>query len=240
MTAAPVDLQQTSSSVASRRGRGRTVALRAGLLPGTVFGTNAGIPGVTRWADHLPLITTTPAIEPTQIPSIADEVRDLRDEVCAHGLTRRDVARAVGVDRRSLSGWVSGEIRPSADRVRVLRSLACLVADIAVERPGRVRDVLLARRGGRALIDRVADEGTRLLQTWRPSIRPEAKVSVRVRPQNSAEPIWAAAARALVDGWLTPPTWERSIRPDATYEVDLDEASAFEEDEPGVRRRSYQ
>ena len=121
----------------------------------------------------------------------------------------------------------------------MLRSLACLVADIAVERPGRVRDVLLARRGGRALIDRVADEGTRLLQTWRSSIRPEAKVSVRVRPQNSAEPIWAAAARALVDGWLTPPTWERSIRPDATYEMDLEEASAFEEDEPGVRRRSY-
>ncbi len=238
MTAAPVDVRPTSSSVASRSGR--VVALRAGLLPGTVFGTNAGIPNVMGWADHLPPITTTPAIErSTQIPGIADEVRDLRDEVCAHGLTRQDVARAVGVDRRSLSGWVSGEIRPSAERVRALRSLARLVADIAVERPDRVRDVLLTRRSGRAFIDRVADEGARLLQTWRASIRPEAKVSVRVRPRGSTEPIWAAAARALLDGRLIPPTWERSIRPAATYEMDLEEASAFEEAEPGVRRRGY-
>lgn len=239
MTAAPVDVRPTSSSVPSQSTE-RVVALRAGLLPGAVFGTNAGIPDVRRWVDHLPLITTTPAIERSaRIPGIAEEVRGLRDEVCAHGLTRGDVARAVGVDRRSLSGWVSGEIRPSADRVRVLRALARLVTDIAVERPGRVRDVLLARGSGMALVDRIADEGARLLQTWRASVRPEAKALVQVRPHGSTEPMWAAAARALVDGTLTPPTWERSVWSAATYEMDLEEASAFEEAEPVVRRRGY-
>lgn len=237
MTGAPVDVRPTSSGVAARSGS-REVALRAGLLPGVVFGTNAGIPGRVRWVQHLPLITTTPAFErTTAIGSVVDEVRDLRDEICAHGLTKQNVARAVGVDRRSLSGWVSGQIRPSPDRVRVLRTLARLVADIAVEHPGRVREVLLDRRSGIALIDRVARDGQRLLRTWRAASWPEPKVSLR--PIRSAEPIWAAAARALADGTLTPPTWARIVRPAATYEMDLEEASAFEEPEPELRRRSY-
>ncbi len=237
MTGAPVDVRPTSSGVASRSGS-REVALRAGLLPGVAFGTNAGIPGLVRWVEHLPLITTTPAFErTTAMRGVVDEVRDLRDEICAHGLTKQNVARAVGVDRRSLSGWVSGEIRPAPDRVRVLRTLARLVADIAVEHPGRVREVLLDRRSGIALIDRVARDGQRLLRTWRAASWPEPKVSLR--PIRSAEPIWAAAARALADGTLTPPTWARIVRPAATYEMDLEEASAFEEPEPELRRRSY-
>src|SRR5207237_5048237 len=85
----------------------------------------------------------------------AAEVRALRDRITAHGLSRQDVARAAGVDRRSLSGWAKGDIRPGAERLEVLRTLSALANAIDAERPGRARELLLARRGRVALIDQV-------------------------------------------------------------------------------------
>jgi transcriptional regulator with XRE-family HTH domain len=175
----------------------------------------------------------------TILLGIADEVRQLRDRICSHGLTRQDIARALGVDRRSLSGWVSGEIRPTPERVLTLSVLAELVADANAERPGRARDLLLARRTGRALLDRVAAEGRPMLDTWRLSVRPGARVEVRRRGEPAHEPIWAAAARALAEGQLAPPTWERTVRTPETYEIDLEEATAFREEEPERGRRGY-
>lgn len=234
----------TTTAVGAPPIRALGVALHAGLLPATVFGTNSGIAVAVRWANQnqFELITTTPPVRRTvALFGIADEVRELRDAICSYGLTRQDVARALGVDRRSLSAWVSGEMRPAPERLRVLHTLARLVDTIASERPGRVRDVLLARRGGTAVIDRVATEGARVLETWRAATRPEATVSLRSTAARSQEPIWAAAARAAAEGRLRPPTWERTVRPAATYEMDLDEARAFGEPqpEPEVRRRGY-
>jgi hypothetical protein len=75
----------------------------AGMLPTTAFGTNSGIADVVRWANQFELITTTPPVRRTvALFGIADEVRELRDAICSHGLTRQDVACAIGVDRRSL------------------------------------------------------------------------------------------------------------------------------------------
>ncbi len=239
MSTSVADFRPTSSTVLETS-RGRAVALQTGLLLAAVFGTNAGVPGVIRWVDDAPLVTTTPVNDRTRaFLSIANEVRELRDEICTYGLTRQEVARAVGVDRRSLSGWVSGEIRPSADRLHVLRLLGRLVADIATERPDHVRDVLLVRRSGTALIDRVVVNGATLLRTWRATARPDATVALRAAPGQFREPIWAPAEAALAEGRLTPPTWERTMRPDTAYEMDVDEAGAFHEPEPHPRRRGY-
>lgn len=54
-----------------------------------------------------------------------DEVRELRAEIQrGGGLSRQQIAQLVGVDRRSLSAWASGETAPSSvhlDRLRTLR-----------------------------------------------------------------------------------------------------------------------
>lgn len=82
---------------------------------------------------------------PFEAPSatVAEEVRRLRDRVVAlTSLTKQDVARAVGVDRRSLSGYATGEIRPTETRLLALRVLA-EAADWAADHYGeRARDVL--------------------------------------------------------------------------------------------------
>jgi transcriptional regulator with XRE-family HTH domain len=234
-----VDPERTSSTTEWRSDRG-SVALASGLLLGAVFGTGSGVSQAPKWRDDVPGITTMPAVQRvTMLLGIADEVRQLRDRICSYGLTRQDIAHALRVDRRSLSGWVSGEIRPTSERVLTLNVLADLVADVDAERPGRARDVLLARRTGRALLDRVAAEGRSLLVAWRLSVRPEARVEVRRRTAPAHEPIWAAAARALAEGQLAPPTWERTVRTPETYEIDLEEATAFREEEPERGRRGY-
>jgi transcriptional regulator with XRE-family HTH domain len=234
-----LDSERTSSTTEWRSDRG-SVALASGLLLGAVFGTGSGVSHVPKWRNDVPGITTMPAVQRvTMLLGIADEVRQQRDRICSYGLTRQDIAHALRVDRRSLSGWVSGEIRPTSERVLTLNALAELVADVDAERPGRAREVLLARRTGRALLDRVATEGRSLLVAWRLSVRPEARVEVRRRTEWAHEPIWAAAARALAEGQLAPPTWERTVRTPETYEIDLEEATAFREEEPERGRRGY-
>jgi hypothetical protein len=154
-----LDTDRTSSTTEWRSDR-ESVALASGLLLGAVFGTGSGVLHVSKWRDDVPGITTMPAVQRvSMLLGIADEVRQLRDRICSYGLTRQDIAHALRVDRRSLSGWVSGEIRPTPERLLTLNVLAELVADVDAERPGRARDVLLARRTGRALLERVATEG---------------------------------------------------------------------------------
>lgn len=237
---APLVEAATTTPVGSRPSPSpKPVALHTGLLSEATFGTSSGISDGVRWANPFELVTTMPSV-PLDLPAatVADEVRELRDYVCSHGLTRQDVARAVGVDRRSLSAWVRGEMRPAAERLRVMHTLARLVNAVASERPGRVRDVLLARRCGAALIDRLGTDGARVLDVWRAVVRPEAKVTLRPVGRRP-EPIWAAAARAAAQGRLSAPTSSRTIRSASTYEMDLDEAGSFEEPELEYGRRGY-
>jgi transcriptional regulator with XRE-family HTH domain len=60
--------------------------------------------------------------------TIADEICELRDEIQRKGgLSRSDIAQLVGVDRRSLSGWASGETSPSAVNLDRLHTLTWVV-----------------------------------------------------------------------------------------------------------------
>ena len=61
-------------------------------------------------------------------PSVPHEVRELRDDISRRTrLTRHQIARALGVDRRSLTSWVSGSSFPASERLDRLRHLAALV-----------------------------------------------------------------------------------------------------------------
>ncbi len=54
-----------------------------------------------------------------------------------------------------------------------------------------------------------------------------------------AEPVWAAAALAAAEGRLGVPPRGHTVRPESTYEMNLDEAVAFVEPEYKSRRRGY-
>jgi len=234
-------LEEAPTSSSLRPDQPRQVELIHGLLTGAVFGTNAGMSLHANLRQHVFGLTTVPAVEPRFTALAADEVRRLRDDICRRGLTRQDVARGVGVDRRSLSGYASGEINPHPERLDALRILARVTREIEVERPTHVRDVLLAQRGEDTLLDAVGSGRYAVAAAWRTWLaRFEAQVDVRPRAP-VVEPVWSAAARALADGRLTAPSRTGTVRSADTYEMDVTEASGVEEDlGSGGRRRGYQ
>ncbi|MHB8719700.1 MAG: helix-turn-helix domain-containing protein [Candidatus Dormibacteria bacterium] len=231
-----LDRQQTSSSVALVQPRERVAS---GLLAESVFGTNAGVVMRSLQGDVFGITTVAARGAHPAAVGVADEVRSLRDAICAAGVSRQALARLLGVDRRSLSGWVRGEIRPGPERLARLRALACIVGDIDDEYPGRVNDVLATPRGTLTLLEAVAEGRTRadLWRAW--MARAASTVTVTTRRRDE-EPIWAAAARAIAEGRIAVPAWERTVRPDTTYEMRPDEeAAAFVEPEHESRRRGY-
>ena len=228
---------QTTSAIAGTIAPAR-VKLATGLLTGADFGTTAGL-WVPRRFDPIGFgVTSVPAAN-RLVDDPAAQVRALRERVLACGLSKQEIARAVGIDRRSLSGYAKGDIRPSSDRLQTLRTLAELCEAITLERPGRVRDVLLSRRGRLALIDQVTTSGRAILMTWRVWVmRSEATVTVTQRRVQDV-PVWAAAARALAEGRIQAPPRGHTVRPESTYEMDLVEAAAFAEPKYRSKRRSY-
>lgn len=83
---------------------------------------------------------------PGQTSATARIVRGLRDDVRrATGLSRQGIARIIGVDRRSLSGWSNGSVEPADENLDRLRRLARLVSTLDLEVPGSARWVLDSR-----------------------------------------------------------------------------------------------
>lgn len=231
-----LDQPQTTSALAGSVATAE-VGVATGLLVGPDFGTSAGMLAPRRLRP-VGFVVTGGAVTgrlPAEEP--AAEVRALRDRIGKHGLSKQEIARAIGVDRRSLSGFAKGDIRPSRERLELLRMLADLTDAVAMERPGRVREVLLARRGRIALIDQLTTSGRSILATWRAWVaRTEATVTVTPR-QAQDEPVWAAAAKALMEGRLGAPPRAHTVRPESTYETDLGEVAAFAEPEYRSQRR---
>jgi transcriptional regulator with XRE-family HTH domain len=235
-----LDQPQTTSALAGAVAHDN-VTVATGLLVDSDFGTNAGIPTARHVRPAGLVVTGIPRGMIARLPADdpAAEVRALRDRIIAYGFSRQEIASAVGIDRRSLSGYASGEIRPARERLELLRNLADLADAVAAERPGRVRELLLSRRGRMSLVDQLATMGRSILATWHVWVaRSEAVVSVTPRVRE-AEPLWAAAARALFEGRLRIPPRGHTVRPDSTYEMDLEEAAAFAEPKYESRRRGY-
>ncbi len=229
-----VDEPTTSTTSAAMPAR---EAVATGLLLEAVFGTNGGVAMRSLRGDVFG-ITTVPVGRPDPMAqAAASEVHQIRDQARATGLTRQVLAMLLGVDRRSLSGWASGEIRPTAERLAVLRSVARVLTEIQAAYPGRAGEVLGVQRGSTTLLDAVVSGTTRLDQ-WRAWLaRSTPSVNVMRRPQQG-EPIWTAAAKALAEGRLSSPTLERTLRPESTYEMHPDrDAAAFAEPEYESGRR---
>lgn len=185
------------------------------VVANCVFITN---PGPTSWS--LPF--ESPA------PTPAEEVARLRDRIIdASGLSKQDIARGIGVDRRSLSGFVTGEIRPSELRLRALYVLADS-SEWAAGRYGvRARDVLREDTGEGAPLDMIAsgrmmvmDEMQRAAEAL--GLVRRGAVTVRTRVSNR-EPLYLKAREAWSHR-LDKPRAGGQVRDPAIYEQDLSNA----------------
>jgi len=168
-----------------------------------------------------------------------DEVRQLRDDVSRRTrLTRQQIARALGVDRRSLSSWVNGASMPGEERVERLRTLAALVREIESTRPGQATEIILSRRRGRDMLDLISESRFDQARNWQ-SMEP-GEPSVRVLSRSIADrkpPLFAAALAAYKAGKLAAPPRATTVRDMAEYEQDLSHAESTFPDEPSRPRR---
>jgi transcriptional regulator with XRE-family HTH domain len=174
------------------------------------------------------------------VGSVTNEVRSLQDEIRERsGLTRQQIARALDIDRRSLSAWASGASRPSPHRLDALRFLGALVRNLDTRHPGRAQELLLAKHGD--------DDALSAIRTGRFDLAERLALSAEGRPSVSISriarirtPLYAAAAQALAAGRLSRPESSRTVRDDTAYEMDLAEAALFGEEASGdPRRRGY-
>jgi len=174
------------------------------------------------------------------IQALADEVEQLRDRVGARtGLTRQEIARAIGVDRRSLSGFVTGEIRPTEGRMLALRALADN-ADWTAEHFGEhAREVLRGKSPESSPLRLIAEGRTdirRELQAAAEQAGFGSAGRVTIQPRESREPLYLKA----VSAWSTTghlPSRLGTPRDDAEYEQDLSRAAAATPAPKRPRRR---
>ncbi|MCA1706814.1 MAG: helix-turn-helix domain-containing protein [Actinobacteria bacterium] len=193
-------------------------------------GTSDHMGIVRNWVVVVPTVAT-PWSLPFQspAPTAAEQVARLRDRVIeAAGLSKQDIARGIGVDRRSLSGFVTGEIRPSPLRVRALEVLA-ESAEWAATRFGvRARDVLQEDAGQGAPLDLIAAGRTSVVSEMELGanalglVRTGA-VAVRRRSPNR-EPLYLKA-RDTWSAWLDKPTAGGQVRDLTVYEQNLSDAA---------------
>lgn len=237
----PLLYQSETSSGTAKTSQSRTVDLTVGLLPAAIFGTSAGVRTALEFAPVSFLVTTGAVAHIDFLPmeDTVSTVRRLRDRILSRGLSRQDIARALGVDRRSLTGWASGAIRPAPERLHLLRILADLVDAVDAERPGCARDILLVRRGRGALLDRLTTSGEEVLRTWPLCLMHHDSTVTVTRRAGGPEPIWAAAAQAWAEGRLAPLERAGTARAESTYEMDPSEAGAFREPEYEAGRRRF-
>ena len=171
---------------------------------------------------------------------VREEVQKLRDEIARRTrLTREQIARALGVDRRSLSAWVKGESTPGPDKLERLQLLADVVRDIDASKPGSATEILLSRSGGQDLLDHIASGRLAHASDWNswrgvgPSVR-------AVRRRSAKRPLHQDALDAYLRGELRPLGRAATIRPESDYEQDLSQAEGLMPDEPVRKsRRGY-
>ena len=174
------------------------------------------------------------------VGSVTQEIRSLQDEIRARsGLTRQQIARALDMDRRSLSAWASGETRPSPRRLDALRFLGVLVRDLDTRHPGRAQELLLAKHGDQDALSAIRIGRLDLAERLATSADGRPSVSI-TRTTRERTPLYSAAAQALTEGRLARPEPNRTVRDDSVYEMDLSEAALFAEDaSPSPRRTGY-
>ena len=194
-------------------------------------------------SDHLGISPTfavlfesnCPTVWPVSVESpsafLAEEVSRLRDQIIEiSGLTRQEIALAIGVDRRSLSGFARGDIRPTPPRLESLRLLAKVVHYAASRWGERSRQMLLSPRHGRTPLELVAAGDAGVFGVLDSIDAADAAVSTRSL-RTKRQPLYLAArnrGRPLDRAGI--------FREDGIYEQDLADVSSFDE-QPAERRR---
>ncbi|WP_298212351.1 helix-turn-helix transcriptional regulator [Ferrimicrobium sp.] len=190
---------------------------------------------------HIDVTSTDTGITYESTPRpVREEVRKLRDEIARRSrLTREQIARAVGVDRRSLSAWVKGESTPSTDKLKRLQLLADVARDIDLSKPETVTEILLSRSEGRDLLDHISGGRLTHARNWPTLVGVTPSVKV-VHRRTAKRPLHQNALDAYLRGELRPLGRAATIRPESDYEQDLDRAEYLMPDEPVRRsRRGY-
>ena len=182
----------------------------------------------------------TPAFSSAPLPrhGASSEIARLRDRIISlTGLTKQEIAQAIGVDRRSLYGFATGKIRPADDRIIALQALAD-TAEWSSRQFGE---------HARRFLRGVDPESSplRLIAEGKTDIRSEllnaaaqdgwdSAAPVGIRHRNVTEPLYIKAA-AVWSGKGSLPTRRGTPRSDAVYEQDLSRAATTLPE--AVRRR---
>jgi len=230
--------------------RGSSTTTRLGMpfivhdLDDLLLGAERMTGGAVSWSDQfwrIDVSSTDTGITYESTPRpVREEVQRLRDEIARRTrLTREQIARALGVDRRSLSAWVKGESAPGAGKLERLQLLADVVRDIDVSAPGSATEVLLSRTEGRDLLDHIASGHLAHARDWH-AWRGLARSVTVVRRRSAKPPLHQNALDAYLRGELRPLGRAATIRPESDYEQDLAQAERLMPDEPVRRsRRGY-
>jgi transcriptional regulator with XRE-family HTH domain len=180
---------------------------------------------------------------PFETPSstAAEEVARLRDRVIeAAGLSRQDIARGIGVDRRSLSGFVTGEIRPSELRLRALQVLADSAEWAAARYGVRAKEILREDTAEGAPLDLIASGRMSVIDSMESAAEAlglvrHGAVTVRTRASNRV-PLYLKA-RETWSNRLDKPIAGGEVRDPAVYEQELSNAARSRAGNPRPRRK---
>lgn len=233
-------LAERSSSTTMRLGMPFVVHDLDDLLLGAERTTGAAVNWIDQfWRIDVSSTDTGITYENTPRP-VREEVQKLRDEIARRTrLTREQIARALGVDRRSLSAWVKGESAPGVDKLGRLQLLADVVRDIDASKPGSATEVLLSRTEGQDLLDHIASGHLAHARDWH-AWRGVAPSVTAVRRRSAKRPLHQNALDAYLRGELRPLGRAATIHPESDYEQDLSRAERLMPDEPVRRsRRGY-
>ena len=213
-------------------------------LDDLLLGAERMTAGAVSWSDHfwrIDVSSTETGITYVGTPRpVREQVQQLRDEIARRTrLTREQIARALGVDRRSLSAWVKGESAPGAEKLGRLQLLADVVRDIDASKPGSATEVLLSRSGGQDLLDHIASGRLAHAGDWHAWQGAAPSVTI-VHRRSAKRPLHQNALDAYLRGELRPLGRAATIRPESDYEQDLARAERLMPDEPVRRsRRGY-
>jgi transcriptional regulator with XRE-family HTH domain len=210
-------------------------------LDDSLLGAERTTGGAVSWNDQfwrIDVSSTGTGITYASAPRpVREEVQQLRDEIARRTrLTREQIARALGVDRRSLSAWIRGESVPGADKLGRLQLLADVVRDIDASKPGSATEVLLSRTEGPDLLDHIATGRLAHARDWH-AWRGAAPSVTIVRHRSAKRPLHQNALGAYLRGELRPLGRAATTRPESDYEQDLARAKRFMPDEPVRRSR---
>ncbi len=200
--------------------------------------------GAMSWSDQfwrMDISSTETGITYANTPRpVREVVQKLRDEIARRTrLTREQIGRALGVDRRSLSAWVKGEATPGTDKLDRLQLLADVVRDIDATESGSATEVLLSRTRGQDLLDHIAAGRFTHARDWQ-ALRGGSPSVAIVHRRSTKRPLHQNALDAYLRGELRPLGRAATIRPESDYEQDLAQAERLMPDEPVRRsRRGY-